>query len=75
MTPERRNQIDKLVQATLDLAPPQRTAFLDEACAADGSLRREVESLLAPHKSSITPFDAETEIAILGANLPGKLQP
>ena len=35
------------VQGNYGPAPEARSAFLDEACAADQSLRREVESLLA----------------------------
>jgi predicted ATPase len=76
MTPERRNRIEKLLQTARDLTAPQRAAFLDEACAGDGSLRREVESLLASHRSSFAespPFDAETEIAISASSEePGK---
>lgn len=66
MTPERRNQIDKLLQRTLDLAPPRRAAFLDEACAGDVSLRREVESLLSARSSLMASplVDAETEVAM-----------
>ena len=44
---ERWATIKRLHQAALDQAPAQRAAFLDEACAGDDALRREVESLLA----------------------------
>ncbi len=47
MTPERYQQITRLHQAAIELTPSQRAAFLDQACAGDGELRREVESLLA----------------------------
>ena len=47
MTPERYQQIGKLLHAALELEPPQRAAFLDAACAGDQALRREVESLIA----------------------------
>ena len=46
MTPERWKQIEQLYHATLKLEPGQRAAFLQEACAGDEDLRREVESLL-----------------------------
>src|SRR5882672_3399266 len=46
MTPERWQQVDRLFQAAVDLEPPQRASFLDEACAGDKTLRSEVESLL-----------------------------
>ncbi len=47
MTPERWQQINKVFQAVVELAPGQRTAFLDKACTTDQTLRSEVESLLA----------------------------
>ena len=46
MTPERWQQIEKLYHAALEHKPSQRGAFLDQACAGDAELRREVESLL-----------------------------
>ena len=46
MTPERWQQIEKLYHAALEHKPSQRGAFLDQACARDAELRREVESLL-----------------------------
>src|SRR5262245_15643101 len=49
MTPERWQQIDKLFEQALEKDPDRRGSFLDEACAADEELRREVESLLAAH--------------------------
>jgi serine/threonine-protein kinase len=47
MTPERFRQIDELISLVLEHEERDRKAFLDEACAGDGELRREVESLLA----------------------------
>jgi serine/threonine protein kinase len=47
MTPERYQQIGKLLEAALELEPHRRESFLDEACAGDPELRREVESLIA----------------------------
>ena len=47
MNPERWQQIEKLCQSTLDREASQRSAFLEEACGGDESLRREVASLLA----------------------------
>ncbi|MGI8836909.1 MAG: protein kinase domain-containing protein [Pyrinomonadaceae bacterium] len=46
MTPERWQQINEVFQAAVEVAPGQRTAFLDEACTTDETLRSEVESLL-----------------------------
>src|SRR5215510_13816375 len=47
MTPERYQQINRLLDAALERDPAERAAFLAEACCGDEELRREVESLLA----------------------------
>ena len=46
MTPERWQQTNNLLEQALERDPSQRRAFLEEACAGDEELRREVESLL-----------------------------
>src|SRR5262245_61320254 len=46
MTPERWQQIDRLLDEALAREPEHRAAFLDRECAGDPELRREVESLL-----------------------------
>jgi len=50
MKPERLQKIDQVFQSALDLAPERRLRFLDQACAAEPDLRREVESLLDAHE-------------------------
>src|SRR3984957_13013007 len=47
MIDNRLQRIEDIFHRALELAPQARSAFLDEACGADNSLRREVESLLA----------------------------
>ena len=47
MEPERWQEIGRLYHAALEREEGQRPAFLEEACAGDEDLRREVESLLA----------------------------
>ena len=47
MTPERWEQIRDVLEGALELAPDERSAFLDGACSSDPSLRNEVEVLLA----------------------------
>ena len=47
MTLERWEQIEGIYHAALPRDAGQRAAFLDNACRGDGSLRAEVESLLA----------------------------
>jgi eukaryotic-like serine/threonine-protein kinase len=49
MQAERWQQIERLFHSALQRAPDERAALLDEACASDAELRREVESLLAEH--------------------------
>src|SRR6516165_4614170 len=47
MTPERWQKIRDVLCDALEVAPEQRSAFLDGACVADPDLRSEVESLLS----------------------------
>jgi len=47
MTGDRWPEVEGLCAAALEHDPDARAAFLDEACAGDTELRREVESLLA----------------------------
>ena len=47
MKPERLQRSDEILQGALELAPEERGAFLDEACAGDPALRQKIESLLA----------------------------
>jgi serine/threonine protein kinase len=56
MTPEQWKQIDQLLDEALERSPSERSAFLDEACAGDGDLRREVESLLAAYEKAEEKF-------------------
>lgn len=46
MTPERWQQVERIYQAALEREPAARPAFLDQICAGDPELRREVESML-----------------------------
>lgn len=45
----RNNDIEALFHQALKLTPDERPAFLQESCAGDPDLRKEVESLLAEH--------------------------
>jgi serine/threonine protein kinase len=56
MTPERWAQVNDVLQRAMELRPERRTAFLDDACVADPSLRHEVESLLAAHEEVRSSF-------------------
>src|SRR5713226_4366130 len=50
MTPERFQQIDKLLDLALEREPNERGRFLDEACNGDEALRTKLESLLRSHQ-------------------------
>src|SRR2546430_10758720 len=47
MPGERSQQVEQLYHAARECDPRERAAFLEQACAGDDALRREVESLLA----------------------------
>jgi hypothetical protein len=47
MSSERSQRIEQLYHAVRELDSVARAAFLEQACAGDDALRREVESLLA----------------------------
>ena len=67
MTPDRWREIERLYHAALEREQGQRGAFLDEACAGDESLRREVESLLAQEESTGSFLEAPAlEVAARG---------
>jgi len=46
MNPERWQQASRILEIALERSPERRAAYLDEVCANDDELRREVESLL-----------------------------
>ena len=56
MTGERWQEIKNVLAAALPMDSEKRRAYLDHACSADESLRREVESLLAADKQAQTSF-------------------
>ena len=59
MSDNRWQRVEDIFHQAAELAPGARSAFLDQACAGDESLRKEVESLLA--------HDAEDGITFVGA--------
>jgi serine/threonine protein kinase len=58
MDAERWQQVEKLYYAALECAEPERTAFLEKACAGDPALRNEVESFLAHHPQAESFLEA-----------------
>src|SRR5882724_6207788 len=58
MTPERWRQVKNLFHSALERESNHRALFLDEACAGDVLLRREVESLIASHERTGSFIDS-----------------
>ncbi len=54
MDAERWKKIERIFHAALQAEQGQRSALLENSCAGDESLRREVESLLAHHADADT---------------------
>src|SRR5262245_15490931 len=50
MNPERWQKIDQIFHSAINLEGADREAFLDQACGADESLHRAVESLIEHHE-------------------------
>jgi eukaryotic-like serine/threonine-protein kinase len=69
MTPERWRQVEEIFQAALDLSPGERTRYVSEVCAADTSLKRDVESLLSQYDNAgellDEPVYGNTELSVL----------
>ena len=47
-----------VLNAALELRPPERAAYLDQACAGDAALRKQVEALLQAHEQAEGFLDA-----------------
>ena len=58
ITADRWHRVKELFQSALQREPSQRTAFLDQACAGDDELQKEVESLIASHEKTGSFIDA-----------------
>jgi serine/threonine protein kinase len=74
MTPERYQQIDQIFQAALGLAPHERTAYIDEVCGGDESLRQEVGSLISSDEGGLSFIDEpafEMAARVLASDEPG----
>lgn len=52
MTPERWRRLGELFHQALEVAPEERTAWADHACAGDAELRQELTSLLASDRAA-----------------------
>src|SRR6202011_4177440 len=54
MDAERWQKIERVFHAALQAEPSRRATILEDSCAGDESLRRQVESLLAHHENAGT---------------------
>ena len=68
ITPDRWHHIERLYHAALALGEQERATFLREACGADESLRREVDSLLA-YANDAQAFMAAPALEAMGPAL------
>jgi serine/threonine protein kinase/Tol biopolymer transport system component len=64
MTPERWQKLSNVLYQALELAPGDRSAFLDRACASDTALRREIESLLSASDDMKSSFLKSSSLAM-----------
>jgi eukaryotic-like serine/threonine-protein kinase len=74
--PKRWGKVERIFHAVLEAEESRRAAILEDSCARDESLRKEVESLLAHHQNTgsfiETPaFEAEVESVPRGSSPPG----
>ena len=56
MTREQWQNVRKILERALDLDPAECATYLDEACAGDAELRREIDSLLAANDQATRGF-------------------
>ena len=52
LTPERWQQISRIFNKAISLDGEERTAFVEDECGVDDSLRSEVEKLIAAHSNA-----------------------
>ena len=75
MTPESWQQIKRIFDEAVELAPSEQGVFLDAACGSDASLRREVERMLAAdpaddlEESAFSLFDRGEAAAFRGRRI------
>jgi len=74
MTPERWQRIRELFHATVERNADERSAYLVSACAADPSLRADVEKLISSHEQAAS-FLERAETALPAAESSPILQP
>ncbi len=66
MTREQWQNVRKILERALELDPAECAQYLDEACAGDAELRREIDSLLAANNQATRGFLAGQAIDQVG---------
>ena len=61
MKPERWSKIESIFHKALEADESRRSSVIEESCAGDAELRREVESLLAHHSDSASFIEGRGE--------------
>src|ERR1700747_2315197 len=74
MAEDRWSIIEQIYHAALERTPEQRARFINEACASDVSLRREVQSLLAYRGRGDVLLDRQEIQHAIDAMMPIRLE-
>jgi serine/threonine protein kinase len=62
LTPESWRRVRQILEQALEVAPERRSVYLEEVCAGDQALRREVEALIAADQQAGTGFLAGSAV-------------
>ncbi|HEX4595105.1 MAG TPA: protein kinase, partial [Bryobacteraceae bacterium] len=62
MTPESWRRVREILEQALEVAPDRRSVYLEEVCAGNATLRREVEALIAADEQAGTGFLAGSAV-------------
>ena len=62
MTPDSWRRVRQILEQALEVAPDRRSVYLEEVCAGDNVLRREVEALIAADQQAGTGFLAGSAV-------------
>ncbi|HLV86423.1 MAG TPA: protein kinase [Candidatus Sulfotelmatobacter sp.] len=68
MRPERWRKVESIFHKALEAGESQRSSVIEESCAGDAELRREVESLLAHHSDSASFIERPAFGALVNAS-------
>jgi serine/threonine protein kinase/tetratricopeptide (TPR) repeat protein len=71
VTPERWQEVKKILAEALERTPAERSAYLDRACT-EPEVRREVESLIAAHERAGSGFMEQAPIKAVRFAQPGE---